>query len=86
MFTRDPITGAMGIIAATGDVDGSPLRFQRMLHRPDVQSADVLRTCGRVYSWPLTDMPTILANVCFWGKNGHGAEGQRLPPNEALMN
>jgi hypothetical protein len=40
-FTRDPITGAMGIIAATGDVDGSPLRLQKMFYRPDVQSADV---------------------------------------------
>jgi len=29
-FTRDSIAVAMGIIAATGDVDGSPLRFQRM--------------------------------------------------------
>ena len=33
MFTRDPITGAMGIIAATGDIDGSPLRFQRMFYK-----------------------------------------------------
>ena len=35
-FTRDSIAVAMGIIAATGDVDGSRLRFQRMFHRPDV--------------------------------------------------
>ena len=49
------------------------------LHRPATRREVLTCKPGAVHTWHKADVPLVLTNVCFEGKNGHGAVATSFP-------